>query len=208
MSGRRRKAKSYHHGDLREALIAATDKILSTRGVEGFSLRDVARRAGVSPAAPAHHFGSAAGLLTEVATRAFKDFTQALRAGAERGGEDPGERLRGQGVAYVRFALSQPGRYSLMFRRDLLLPDDPHLRAASHEAYGELEAAIRRVLEMSREQSLNRAAQAAIIGAWAIVHGFASLALDGKLAPFVGAQALHGSLEDLLPDVLANYRPG
>jgi AcrR family transcriptional regulator len=208
MSGRRRKAKPYHHGDLREALIAATDRILSARGVEGFSLRDVARRAGVSPAAPAHHFGSAAGLLTEVATRAFKDFTQALRAGAERGGKDPVERLRGQGAAYVRFALSQPGRYSLMFRRDLLLPDDPHLQAASYEAYAELEAAIRRVLEMSREQSLNRAAQAAIIGAWAIVHGFAGLALDGKLAPFVGAKALYGSLEDLLPDVLANFRPG
>src|SRR3974390_2682001 len=80
---------AYHHGALRQSLIAATEAIILERGVDGFTLREAARRAGVSPAAPAHHFGDARGLLSEVATLGFKEFGEALRAADEKAGVDP-----------------------------------------------------------------------------------------------------------------------
>jgi AcrR family transcriptional regulator len=76
--------EGYHHGALREALIEASEALLAERGLEGFSLREVARRSGVSPAAPAHHFGDADGLLAAVATQAFDGLTAALEAGNAR----------------------------------------------------------------------------------------------------------------------------
>ena len=93
----RRKAKkpvrkTYHHGDLRRQLIAAAERIIVERGVEGFTLREVARRVGVSPAAPSHHFKDAKGLLTEVALLGFRDLATHWRqptrgaAGIRRGG--------------------------------------------------------------------------------------------------------------------------
>src|SRR3546814_8767721 len=95
---------AYHHGALRAALIEATEAILAERGLEGFTLREAARRVDVSPAAPLHHFGSAAGLLTEVAILGFEALTQYLRTGAQAGGSNAGARLRSQGMGYVRFA--------------------------------------------------------------------------------------------------------
>src|SRR5688572_4310334 len=102
---------SYHHGDLRRALVEATEALLAEKGPEAFSLREVARRAGVSPAAPAHHFGDAGGLLAAVATAGFDGLAAALTAGEAKGGADPRRRLREQGVAYVEFALGHPGRF-------------------------------------------------------------------------------------------------
>ena len=110
----------YHHGDLRHALIEATESLLAERGPESFSLREVARRAGVSPAAPAHHFGDASGLLTAVAALGFDALAQALRAAETRGGRDPLKRLREQGVGYVEFATRHPARFRLMFREGVL----------------------------------------------------------------------------------------
>ena len=102
---------AYHHGALRDALVEATEAILAERGLEGFTLREAARRVGVSAAAPLHHFGSAAGLLTEVAILGFEALTRHLREGARSGGNDPGARLRAQGTGYVRFALAHPARF-------------------------------------------------------------------------------------------------
>src|ERR1700738_420179 len=96
--------KTYHHGDLRRQLIAAAERIIVERGVEGFTLREAARRVGVSPAAPSPHFKDARGLLPEVARLGFRDFGQALAEADKRGGKDPTRRLYEQGAAYVRFA--------------------------------------------------------------------------------------------------------
>ncbi|WP_163505322.1 TetR/AcrR family transcriptional regulator [Fodinicola acaciae] len=162
--------RSYHHGDLRDALVRAAVDLLAERGVERFSLRETARRADVSPAAPAHHFGDARGLLTEVAARGFDALRQELRSA----GGDPTDRLYAQAVAYVRFALAKPGQFQLMFRRDMLKSADPRLRAASKQAHGELVDAVRGYL------GPDRAWRPAATGAWSLVHGFAQLALDGK----------------------------
>ncbi|HEY0324700.1 MAG TPA: TetR family transcriptional regulator, partial [Allosphingosinicella sp.] len=96
--------RGYHHGALRPALLKAAESVLSDRGVDGFSLRETARRAGVSPAAPAHHFGDTKGLLTALATEAFRQFGDALEAADV--GNDRTARIRSQGRAYVRFALA------------------------------------------------------------------------------------------------------
>src|SRR5215470_16395265 len=95
------RARAYHHGNLQKQLIAAAEEILSEKGVEGFTLREAARRVGVSPAAPAHHFKDATGLLTEVAALGFAELAQMLGDADAKAGPDPRARLAAQGRAYV-----------------------------------------------------------------------------------------------------------
>lgn len=170
---------AYHHGALRETLIAATESLLMERGAAGFSLREVARRSGVSPAAPAHHFGDAAGLLAAVAKLAFDGLTEALQAGNARGRDDPLERLCEQGVGYVGFALAWPGRFALMFRTDLYSKDTA-LADSAHAAYTVLENGIRDLYRLPPGAPLAPAQQHALRGTWSMVHGFANLLLAGQ----------------------------
>src|SRR3982751_1093477 len=144
---------AYHHGALRESLIEAAEAVLAERGVEGFSLREVARRSGVSPAAPAHHFGDANGLLTAVATLAFEGLTEALQAGNARGGDDPVARLREQGVGYVSFALRYPGRFGLMFRTGL--DKTEALEQSAHAAFLALEDGVRLLFDVPASMPLS-----------------------------------------------------
>lgn len=170
--------EAYHHGTLRETLIAATESLLVERGAAGFSLREVARRSGVSPAAPAHHFGDAAGLLSAVAKLAFDGLTEALLAGNARGGVDPLNRLCEQGVGYVGFALAWPGRFALMFRSDLF--KDAELGASARAAYLALEDGIRGLYGLPPGAPLTPAQQHALLATWSMVHGFANLLLAGQ----------------------------
>lgn len=172
---------SYHHGELRDALIAATESLLEERGVDGFSLREAARRAGVSPAAPAHHFGDATGLLTEVAILGFEGLAEALRDAENAGGGDPMARLRAQGEGYVRYARAHPGRFRLMFRKALLRHEDPRLSAAGSAAFQVLEAGVRAVAGLGPRARMGAAQSAALMSTWSVVHGFASLVLEGQL---------------------------
>lgn len=188
--------RPYHHGDLRAALVAAAEAVIAERGVDGFSLREAARRAGVSPAAPGHHFGDARGLLTAVAARAFRDFGDALAAADQGGGR--AARLRGQGMAYVRFALAYPARFDLMWRRALLDKSDPELKAAADRAFVTLDRAARGA-EATRHGPEDLAL-APSIAAWSMVHGFAWLALEGAFGPEPGAA--ERAAEALLPRVL------
>ena len=186
--------RPYHHGALRPALLAAAEAVIAERGVDGFSLRETARRAGVSPAAPAHHFGDARGLLTALAAEAFRQFADALEA-ADRDGSRI-ERLRAQGLAYVRFALDQRARFDLMWRYRLLDRDDPDYRSASSRAYSILDSVARgRPAEPGEQEEIPEA-----IAAWSIVHGFARLALDGAFGEEEGAA--ERAVETLLPRVL------
>ncbi len=175
---------AYHHGDLRQALIEATDALLAERGVEGFSLREVARRSGVSAAAPAHHFGDAKGLLAAVATLAFEGLTEALAAGNRRGGDDPVARLREQGIGYVGFALRHPGRFALMFRA--ASGGTAELARAGNAAFTMLEDGVRDLLGVARGTPLAPAQWAALLSIWSVVHGFAHLALAGQFDAMAG----------------------
>jgi AcrR family transcriptional regulator len=198
--------ETYHHGDLRDALIRATDAILAERGLEGFTLREAARRAHVSPAAPAHHFGSSAGLLTEVAILGFQELARHI--GIEESAGSPVERLKSQGVGYVRFALAFPGRFHLMFRHDLLLADDERLDAASEQAWAAIAPTIRALRGLPDNAELDAPAHAMMLAVWSTVHGFAHLALDGKFSRIEPNASVDYLLGDLLPQMLETLWPG
>ena len=202
--------EAYHHGALRDALSDATEALIAERGAQGFSLREVARRSGVSAAAPAHHFGDAAGLLAAVAKLAFDQLTGALEAGNARGGDDPLERLCEQGVGYVGFALTWPGRFALMFRADLFTKDEA-LVASAHAAYQVLEDGIRGLYALPPGTPLLPAQEHALRATWSMVHGFAHLMLAGQFVadlPHGGRAALaQQAVAPMLRQQLAPLQP-
>lgn len=164
----------YHHGELQEALIAASEDILAEQGAERFTLREAARRAGVSPAAPSHHFGNAQGLLTEVAIRGYDALADALREAAS-GKQGTREKLHAQGLAYVNFALRHPGRFQMMFANKRLVADDARLGRASRASGQVFENVVAELVGGTSKEAKTAAA-----AAWSTVHGFAKLALEDK----------------------------
>lgn len=139
----------YHHGDLPNALRAAAVDVIAERGLGGFSLREVARRAGVSHNAPAHHFGDMQGLLTSLATEGFEALHDAAAAAAE-GLDDPEERLAAIGTAYVELARSHHSHCELMFRVDLVDDTDEDLAAAGQRAYDVVERTVADLIAAER----------------------------------------------------------
>lgn len=137
----------YHHGDLPRALKDATAELVAERGPAGFSLREVARRAGVSHAAPSHHFGDATGLLTAVAVEGFQALAAAL-AQARAANPDPVECLAAQGRAYVELSISHPGHCAVLSRSDLVDSHSPDYAEAGDRAYGELEQTVRDIADL------------------------------------------------------------
>jgi AcrR family transcriptional regulator len=185
---------------LQDALIVATEEILAAQGAEGFTLREAARRAGVSPGAPAHHFGNVSGLLTEVAIRGYNDLERALKNAAPKN-SSAGQRLHAQGEAYLRFALRYPGRFRLMFSNSRLLADDERLSLAAKLAYLELKSAVAGIVGNAPKD-----VEVASISAWSAVHGFATLALDGKFGNAASGKG-HAAIIGVLNEVLENIWP-
>lgn len=189
--------KKYHHGDLRAALLTAAGDLLAERGPDGFSLRDCARRAGVSHAAPAYHFGDLRGLLTAVATEGFTHLAASLRAARLRHPSSADEAMLATGIAYVEQAVRAPGPFRVMFRPTLLDGTNPHLQSAGNAAWAELAACLPSAqpgTEDSRcgnasspppaqtaEAAYSTALPPQALLAWSVVHGLASLILDGPL---------------------------
>lgn len=175
----RKQSKTYHHGDLREALVRAATELLEERGLSSFTLRECARRAGVSHAAPAHHFASAADLLAELAARGFERFVAALDDAADETEGTAMARLTAMGQAYVVFALANPAVYGLMFRGGANPLQSPRLKTAATAAWQQLSDAVAAALGPRRKDEVT--AKAAAV--WALVHGTATLMLDCKLPP-------------------------
>jgi AcrR family transcriptional regulator len=192
---------TYHHGDLRAALIAATEEVLLEHGVEAFSLRAAARRAGVSPAAPAYHFGDAAGLLTEVAIAGFEELTRFLRRWSDKGGKIPQARLRSQGEGYIRFALANRARFQLMFRKDKLKAD-PRLFAAAEESFACLQTAVCEAMGLPPSANPGPDVMILVLASWSIVHGFAHLLLDGQFDRMAEDRKLDKFLDATIPKLL------
>ncbi|MEU7766949.1 TetR/AcrR family transcriptional regulator [Nocardia sp. NPDC049190] len=159
----------YHHGDLRATILATAAEQIATQGVDAVSLRDLARHAGVSHAAPAHHFGDRAGLLTALATEGFDLLTEQLDRAA-------GDFLE-VAVAYLRFAREHPGHFDVMYRHSLLHADDPNLQAARARSGAALRSGVS-ALQQGRTGEHQQATQ---LAAWSLVHGFASLWREGAL---------------------------
>jgi AcrR family transcriptional regulator len=175
----RRKAQPYHHGDLRRALVEQAAKLVQAEGHLTITVREVARRIGVSNTAAHYHFRTREALLAAVATRGFEQMTAALEA-AMQGATDARSRLGQIGDAYVRHALARGRTYQLMFSADTATRDAyPELRAASDRMFALLVDAIRE----GQETGLVRGGppvDAALV-AWSAAHGFASLALERRL---------------------------
>ena len=177
-SGSRADTRPYHHGDLRTALLDAAETELAAAGIEKLSLRAVAKRAGVSHAAPAHHFGDATGLLTALAARGYDAFDARLRAAGDAEAA-PRARIEAAGVAYVNFAMQSPALFRLMFSSARPDFDDPALGAASERSYETLAADIAHRSGESPFRS--EAAMADMTIAWGLVHGIADLMNAGRM---------------------------
>jgi AcrR family transcriptional regulator len=181
--------QSYHHGDLKEALIEAGEAVLNDRGLQGFTLRECARRAGVSHAAPKHHFGDVRGLLTEIAARGFAELTRRLRTKLRAAGSDLGAQFIATSEAYLGFAEAHPEHFRVMFRSDLLDVCSPSLIEAARETFTELTNVIRRqrgepdidVASLDSCMTSTDIIDDILLG-WCYVHGFAHLKLEGQLA--------------------------
>lgn len=164
-------ATAYHHGDLPNALRCAAVDVINERGLGSFSLREVARRAGVSHTAPAHHFGDMRGLLTSLAIEGFEAL-QCATVDAGSGIDDPIERLAAIGTAYVKLAESNHAHCEVMFRTDVVDPDDDRLRLAGMQAYAVLEGAIQAILD---DEGLTADIDEATWFCWSIVQGLVAL---------------------------------
>lgn len=166
---------TYHHGNLPRTLLTAAAEMLESDGLTGLSLRDVARRAGVSHNAPYRHFSDREALLAELAVDGFRMLGEAL---AKKPANDMGE-------AYVRFALDHPQRFRLMFGGQLPIDGYQSLKDAAGRAYDAL-------VDAFRVQTGVADPEIAAAAAWSLVHGLAHLLLDGHFASrkkerFIGA---------------------
>jgi AcrR family transcriptional regulator len=163
--------RPYHHGDLRPALVRAAVEAIGHGGPAATSLREVARRAGVSHAAAAYHFGDKAGLLTAVAVQGYRLLAEELR-----GARDADRSFLEMGVAYVRFAVRHRAHFEVMYRPELYRPDDPEVRQAR--------AATAALLYGTASPDASQLAAGA--AAWSLVHGIATLWLNGNLPEGLG----------------------
>src|SRR5215210_6276799 len=183
---RAKRPATYHHGDLRRALVDAAVPLLRTGGAEALTLRAVARDAGVSQTAPYRHFADRAALVAAVADDGFRRLHTRLTAAARAPGRTTGRvqhtargGLQAIALAYVRFALEHPEEYRVMFGREVAAAP-----ASEGSARQEVFALLRGGIATLQTQGLVRDGDPGIIAlsAWSLVHGLAMLALDGQLS--------------------------
>lgn len=188
------KAKTnHHHGNLREALILAGLAILEEDGLSALSLRKVAQRAGVSHAAPAHHFDGKHGLLVAIATRGFQTFTKYMRDEQFRDGEEPRAQLLGISNGYLKFAREHNALFRLIFTTEYKENIDAALQEASAEAYAVLAEVCANFEPSPAGSGVNE------LKVWAAVHGYAELrAFTRSTDPVTGKPI---DFADILPNL-------
>lgn len=197
-----KRKSSYHHGDLRRALMDAALAMVKEGGVASLSLREAARRAGVSSAAPYHHFESVDALVTALCTEGFEGLAAAMREGAAKAGSDARARMAAMGRAYVHYAVTHPAHFRLMFSVPAPGLDAPS--ADEVPAFGQMLAGIR-ALQAEGLAPKGAVAPLALM-AWSTVHGLASLLIEGPLAEGLmglSAGSLGATLSRTLVDAFA-----
>jgi AcrR family transcriptional regulator len=189
--------KPYHHGDLREQLLLAGEQALAETPVEEVSLREIARRAGVSHAAPKHHFASMGDLLGEIAARGFQKFVAALdEAAVKTTAQTPEGRLMAMGWAYLRFSESNPAVYALMFGKIDRMAMTPAMVQSSLAAWMQLENAVAAITG-----HINAPNGALLV--WSSVHGLSMLKAERRLPPHL---TLHAAEENTLRMIVAGLK--
>jgi len=188
-------------------LLAAAERVLERDGLAGLTLRAVAREAGVSHAAPTHHFGDLTGLLSELAAIGFRRFSAAMIA-ARNSETHPLLKGLANAKAYVAYAQASPGMFSLMFRTERLDMSRPSLHEAATASFEGLASAVgagRNEKLTGEELTLDQAA--AIARAWSLVHGFTTLLLDGRLQDILHRLPAGTQVDQLLDAMLRSTVP-
>ena len=198
-----RKRRGYHHGNLREALVAAALKLIAEKGPAGFTFAEAARSAGVTPAAPYRHFRDREALLADVARRGFEQFADQLGRAWNDGQPDPMKALENLGRAYLAFAESEPAYYAAMFEAQLPRGIDPELSQAGDRAFAILRDAAE-ALCATLPKDRRPPALMVSLHIWALTHGIASLFARGDAA----RRALPMPPQDLLEAGLLVYLDG
>lgn len=175
---------TYHHGDLREALLTAGEAVLAEQGLDGFSLRKVAVRVGVSHSAPAHHFGDAGGLLVALATRGFQRLLASMQNRQRAAEAKLTEQLIASGLGYLDFALDCPALFRLIFASARTVDGSADLAAAGDAALLHLATDLARLRSAAPFDYPE--AMAEVMATWSLTHGFAELLLSGRLKPVQG----------------------
>lgn len=175
----RKTRKRYHHGDLRQALIEGALEIISESNVEALSLRALARKVGVSYAAPYHHFEDKTTLLAELATQGFKRLDEEMRRHVAESAGDPKSVLLSQGRAYLLFAVNHPSHYRVMFNMSLSGDDDyPDVKCAADSCFANLIVETQAVI--GSHVPVEEVSKIANV-IWCTVHGAATLWNDGPM---------------------------
>src|SRR5258705_13814565 len=200
--GRSSDNSPYHHGALHDALLKAAARVLERDGLAGLTLRAVAREAGVSHAAPTHHFGDLTGLVSELAAIGFRQFNAAMAA-AITPDKLPMERAMARAKAYVAYAQAHPGMYGLMFRTERVDMTRPSLHEAAEASFAGLAGAI----GANRQEQISAGAltldqAAAIARAWSLGHGFTMLLLHHRLSGILRRAPPGTHVETLLDAML------
>lgn len=185
-------------------MLSAAEDILERDGIGGLTLRAAAREAGVSHAAPKHHFGDVRGLMSELAAVGYARLGAALTENVGES-EPPRARLAAVGRGYVAFARQNPGLFLLMFRSERLDFRRPALRAAAEAAFGVLRDAVGALRREIHETPPTLPQAARVTAAWSLAHGFAMLMLDGRLKPLIAGMRDGTDEMALLDAVLTNF---
>jgi AcrR family transcriptional regulator len=173
-----RRRKPYHHGNLREALLESAIGLIAEVGPAGFTLRELARRAGVSHNAPYRHFPDRDALMAAVAAQGFRELTRTMLRAAD-GESGALERLKRAGLSYIAFALRRPEHFTVMFDAPTAVKTHPDSAEAAEEAFGTLLNFVKNCQEEGRLPPGGPHEFALL--AWSIVHGVAKLAITGRL---------------------------
>ena len=193
-------SKSYHHGNLRQALLEAAEVELIEKGVEKFSLRGVAKRAGVSHAAPAPHFGDVTGLLSALAGISFQRFAHAMQSSSDAVDDQHPEKAKaklvGIGMGYIKYASEHSDMFDLQFSSDRIDPSKALLETLSSNSYQILEDHVQAVLELDNRQLKDNPDAATMV--WATTHGLASLFARRKRNGGPQGQELQDAYERIL----------
>jgi AcrR family transcriptional regulator len=187
-------ATTYHHGDLKNALIKAGVEILAEEGIGGLSLRKVAKQAGVSHAAPYSHFSDKQALIAAISTEGFKQLYSQIESVIEEHRGNPETLLIETAWAYVQFAQHAPDRFKLMFSSVLEKEKEyAEFVEISQENFSQLV----KIIEICQQAGILKsgASDVVAVGIWSTVHGFTSLLLEGQISHTVLEKS---SLKDLL----------
>lgn len=182
-AGKRKRKTNRRPGkrDLPTQLLAATQEILREQGLHKFTLREAARRAGVSHGAPAVHFKDASGLLTAFAAEGYRALRELMLEYRVAAPKDAAAQLVAVGRAYIDYAVAHRPQFQLMFRSDVVRSEDEGFESASKGALQQLKETMSPLLGAD-ETEAGRTAK--LMLAWSVVHGFATLYLEKGFHPF------------------------